>query len=82
MVDPNCGGVQSLIKSPILSTPHSVSMVDLDGDCIADLFLTLVDEANPERKFFEIFLRREYENKNKSVSGSTKIDGLHSLCLV
>jgi hypothetical protein len=26
-----------------LSIPHSVSLIDLDGDCLSDLFLTVVD---------------------------------------
>ena len=41
MVDPNCGGFQSQLEAPQLTTPHSVSMVDFDGDCLADLFLTV-----------------------------------------
>jgi hypothetical protein len=41
MVDPDCGGLESLIKKPELTTPHSVSMIDFDGDCLSDLFVTV-----------------------------------------
>ena len=41
MVDPECGGFTSQIDAPMLTTPHSVSMVDFDGDCMSDLFLTV-----------------------------------------
>ena len=30
-----------MIENPVLTTPHSVSMVDFDGDCLSDLFLTV-----------------------------------------
>jgi hypothetical protein len=26
-----------------LSTPHSTSLIDFDGDCLSDLFLTVTD---------------------------------------
>ena len=32
-----------------LSIPHSNAFVDLDGDCLADLFLTCADGSNPAR---------------------------------
>jgi len=41
MVDTTCGGVQSAVSNPELTTPHSVSMLDFDGDCMSDLFLTV-----------------------------------------
>jgi hypothetical protein len=41
MVDPDCGGFSSQVEAPSLSTPHSVSMIDFDGDCLADLFMTV-----------------------------------------
>jgi hypothetical protein len=41
MVNPDCGGFTSQIKKPMLTTPHSVSMVDFDGDFMSDLFLTV-----------------------------------------
>mmetsp|Transcript_24120 Transcript_24120/g.42820 ORF Transcript_24120/g.42820 Transcript_24120/m.42820 type:complete len:182 (-) Transcript_24120:1163-1708(-) len=37
-----------------LSEPHSVAYIDLNKDCIADLFLTTVDEAG--KVYFEVFL--------------------------
>lgn len=59
MVDPDCGGAKSRIDSPELTTPHSVSMVDFDGDCLSDLFMTVQEQDNPSKKFYEIYLRRE-----------------------
>ena len=41
MVDKECGGITSMIEEPELTTPHSVSMIDFDGDCMSDLFLTV-----------------------------------------
>ena len=58
MVDPDCGGVASQIKEPMLTTPHSVSMVDFDGDCMSDLFMTVKDESS-SKVFYEIYIRRE-----------------------
>lgn len=43
MVDPNCGGLASPLAAAELTTPHSVSLVDFDGDCLSDLFLTVQD---------------------------------------
>lgn len=59
MVDPECGGVQSMIDNPEMTTPHSAAMLDFDGDCMADLFLTVQDSDNPNKKYYEIYLRRE-----------------------
>jgi hypothetical protein len=58
MVDPECGGFTSKIESPQLTTPHSVSMIDFDGDCLSDLFLTVEDESQ-SKVYYEIYLRRE-----------------------
>jgi hypothetical protein len=41
MVDTECGGAKSRIEAPELTTPHSVSMIDFDGDCLSDLFMTV-----------------------------------------
>jgi len=41
MVDHDCGGKESQVSKPELTTPHSVSMVDFDGDCLSDLFITI-----------------------------------------
>ena len=45
MVDPNCGGIESEIQDPQLTSPHSVALIDFDADCMSDLFLT-VQEHN------------------------------------
>jgi hypothetical protein len=59
MVDPECGGKQSLVTKPELTTPHSVSMIDFDGDCLSDLFLTVQEQDAPNKKYYEIYVRRE-----------------------
>ena len=41
-----------------LSTPHSTSLIDLDGDCMSDLFMTVTDQLTG-KSFYEIYLRRE-----------------------
>lgn len=58
MVDPSCGGVKSQLSEPELTTPHSVSMVDFDGDCLSDLFMTVQDSSS-SKVYYEIYLRRE-----------------------
>jgi integrin alpha FG-GAP repeat containing protein 1 len=40
-----------------LAHPHSNAFVDLDGDCLADLFLTC--ESDPQRPRYEIWLNRK-----------------------
>ena len=35
------GGCKTPFDSKQLSEPHSVAMVDLDGDCMTDLFVTI-----------------------------------------
>lgn len=75
-------GPKSPLVNPILSSPHSVSMVDFDGDCMADLFLTLQEADDPDKKYFEIYLRRE-RKPSTSETGNAKltIPGTGSLCL-
>ena len=58
MVDPECGGLNSKIDAPSLTSPHSVSMVDFDGDCLDDLFITVQDEQR-SKAYYEIYVRRE-----------------------
>jgi hypothetical protein len=41
-----------------ITSPHSTTLVDLDGDCISDLFMTVKDKHTGE-EFYEIYLRRE-----------------------
>ena len=59
LVNEDCGGLTSPIENPILTTPHTISRPDFDGDCIADLFLTVKDENDPSKKYYEIYIRRE-----------------------
>mmetsp|Transcript_29304 Transcript_29304/g.44140 ORF Transcript_29304/g.44140 Transcript_29304/m.44140 type:complete len:183 (+) Transcript_29304:556-1104(+) len=74
MVDKNCGGKASPVENPELTTPHSISMVDFDGDCMSDLFMTVQDGSNPSKKYYEIYLRRQ-------VPPTAKANGLNSFCL-
>lgn len=54
-------------------------MVDFDGDCMADLFLTVQDEQS-SKVFYEIYLRREQLQKEDTlIKPSTS--GLKSFCL-
>jgi hypothetical protein len=43
-----------------LSVPHTAAMIDFDGDCLSDLFVTVTD-ALTGRNYYEIYLRREQE---------------------
>lgn len=69
-----------------MTSPHSTTLVDLDGDCISDLFMTVKDKATG-KQFYEIYLRREradslaeeVDNNKKDKSG---LKGLNSYCLV
>jgi hypothetical protein len=54
--EPDC--ITQRLSSPRFTSPHSASLIDIDGDCMADLFLT-VEDSSSGRKFYEIWLRRE-----------------------
>ena len=43
VLDETEGCLQKKIGKRKLSTPHSTSMIDIDGDCMSDLFLTVTD---------------------------------------
>ena len=67
-----------------LTTPHSVTLVDFDGDCISDLFVTVEDKG---KKYYEIYLRRERAKKlikdeTEVKEKSDGLKGLNSYCLV
>lgn len=85
-------------KSVRLTSPHTVSMIDIDGDCMSDLFLT-VQDASSGAKYYEIWVRRETQTLLNLNSGKTKVmpgakmedssefpentlTGLQSFCLV
>ena len=44
-----------------LSTPHTAAQIDFDGDCLSDLFLTVVDTSNG-KTYYEIYHRREQDS--------------------
>jgi hypothetical protein len=54
--EPDC--ITKGLSSPRLTSPHSAALIDIDGDCMSDLFLT-VEDTSSGRKFYEIWLRRE-----------------------
>ena len=56
--DPNAGCIQKPIENKRLTVPHSTALIDFDGDCMADLFVT-VQDLTTGKKFYEIYLRRE-----------------------
>lgn len=72
-----------------LSTPHSTSLIDLDGDCLSDLFVTITDQATG-KTYYEIYLRREREVAEETgeeftlneTSFDKTLQGLNSFCLV
>ena len=49
------------LSSARLTSPHSAALIDIDGDCMSDLFLT-VEDSSSGRKFYEIWLRRETQS--------------------
>jgi hypothetical protein len=64
--------------------PHSSSLIDLDGDCLSDLFLTVKD-VSTGKYFYEIYLRREkgtLVDSTDSDSNDNTQTGLNSFCLV
>lgn len=58
MAKPEAGCLTRSSSNVRLTSPHSASMIDFDGDCMSDLFLT-VQDASSGTKYYEIWLRRE-----------------------
>jgi len=56
--DPEEGCIAKRIENKRLTVPHSTALIDFDGDCMADLFVT-VQDLTTGKKFYEIYLRRE-----------------------
>jgi hypothetical protein len=60
-------------------------MIDLDGDCLSDLFITVLDKTTGIN-YYEIYLRREKATlidltDNEPVNNTT-FSGMNSFCLV
>ena len=70
VTDETQGCIQRKLPQVQLSLPHSSSLIDLDGDCLSDLFLTVKD-VNTGKYFYEIYLRRE----KGTLIDSTDFDG-------
>jgi hypothetical protein len=75
-----------------LSIPHTASLIDLDGDCLSDFFITVTDVSSG-KTYYEIYLRREREvtqsgdedgDQDDKASNNTSnyFKGLNSFCLV
>ena len=58
-------------------------MIDLDGDCLSDLFLTVKD-VSTGTYFYEIYLRRERATLAEQTDPETSetLSGMNSFCLV
>lgn len=71
-----------------LTTPHSSALIDFDGDCLSDLFITIIDQASG-KAYYEIYIRREKETNdemnedsvNSTVEFDPSIKGLNAYCL-
>jgi len=54
----------------ILSQPHSSSFIDLNGDCLADIFMTMYKEYESESgekksdNYFDIYVQKIVEYKD------------------
>ena len=77
------GCMSKQLSSVQLAQPHFSSVIDLDGDCLSDLFLTVRD-VETGRHFYEIYLRRERLDSSfsESESGEDHVSGYNSFCLV
>jgi hypothetical protein len=80
--DETVGCLSKTLPKVKLSQPHSSSLIDFDGDCLSDLFLTVAD-ISTGISYYEIYLRRE----KISVTDETdtldeKTSGMNSYCLV
>lgn len=53
-----------------LSVPHSTSLIDFDGDCLSDLFITTTDQVSG-KTYYEIYLRRVKEHADDSTYEET-----------
>ena len=50
-----------------MTVPHSTALVDFDGDCMADLFVT-VQDLTTGKKYYEMYLRREGREQIQQVT--------------
>jgi len=53
LTDADC---MSLNSSYTISIPNSNAFIDLDGDCMPDLFLTMTDSTNTS--YYSVFVQR------------------------
>ena len=71
---PESACIQKPIENKRLTVPHSTALIDFDGDCMADLFVTIQD-LTTGKKYYEIYLRRE---KTESVEIAHKTSSIVS----
>ena len=81
VTDETEGCMSKTLSSVELSLPHSASLIDLDGDCISDLFLTVKDTSS-DKYFYEIYLRRDRSKADVYQENTSNQNGLNSYCLV
>ena len=63
------GCISKQIENKRMTVPHSTALVDFDGDCLADLFVTIQD-LTTGKKYYEIYLRRE-QSTTVDINAST-----------
>lgn len=51
-------------EADLISTPHSNTYVDLNGDCIPDIFLTRIDK-NTQELYYEVYTQKLVNKKHK-----------------
>ena len=63
---------QEPVSADFISVPHSNSYLDLDGDCMPDIFLT--KESANGTFYFEIYVQRQGANQRYCLVQSQAID--------
>lgn len=54
-----------------ISSPHSNTFVDLNGDCLQDIFLTRIEQSSGQL-YYEVYIQKLVENKSKYCLVKTK----------
>jgi len=54
VLDETEGCLQRKIGKKKLTSPHSTTLIDFDGDCLSDLFITVTDIASG-KSYYEIY---------------------------
>lgn len=54
-----------------ISSPHSNTFVDLNGDCVPDIFLTRIDQSTGE-VYYELYIQKLVDKQSKYCLVQTK----------